>query len=283
LKYSTYGILVLVAVVLTGTVHLAVGGPTSRPATQPATQPAKAPQKIYRSIGELVAEIPAELTKGSGKGLSSLQCRAVNKWLSNNIPSDSLLVVSGKFASSSKGYRKVSITFKLSPISIHGKKMMFRANAEVDSRFAESVAKFKTGKRAKTIYIVGGKYAGQNSIVTGRKRPPASSVTAHGKIVSLGIVRDQLCVRVSGGGLGGIPVPKSKPKAKAGLSKQEAKAAAKTPNKKAGRNLKLAETYLQFGKKAKAIEILKGIVADYPKTTAAKSAASKLEELQGTN
>lgn len=280
MKYSTYGIIVLVAVVLTGTVHPAVGGPTSRPATQPATQPstqpAKAPQKIYRSIGELLAEIPAELTKGSGKGLSSSQCRAMNKWLSNNIPSDSLLVVSGKFASSSKSSGKVSIVFKLSPISIHGKKMMFRANAEVDEKFAASVAKLKTGKRAITIYTVRGKRLS-------RKRPPGSSVTAHGKIVSLGIVRDQLCVRVSGGGLGGIPVPKSKPKAKAGLSKPEAKAAAKTPNKKAGRNLKLAETYLQFGKKAKAIEILKGIVADYPKTTAAKSAASKLEELQGTN
>ena len=43
----------------------------------------------------------------------------------------------------------------------------------------------------------------------------------------------------------------------------------------------LAQSYLSAGKKARAIGILKGIVADYPGTSAAGVAAKELKELEG--
>ena len=61
--------------------------------------------------------------------------------------------------------------------------------------------------------------------------------------------------------------------------KPKPKPATKSPEKKAEGMLKLAKMYLGVGKKAKAIEILKGIVADYLGTDAAKAAARKLKEL----
>jgi len=57
--------------------------------------------------------------------------------------------------------------------------------------------------------------------------------------------------------------------------------AATDANTKAARQLKLADAYRIAGLKAKAADILKKIIADFPSTKAANTATKKLKELTG--
>jgi len=52
---------------------------------------------------------------------------------------------------------------------------------------------------------------------------------------------------------------------------------------KAARQLKLANAYLDFGRKDKAKSILEKIISDYPNSTAATAATKKLKDLAGNN
>jgi len=141
--------------------------------------------------------------------------------------------------------------------------------ANIAREFAEKVKTVKSGPPP-AHYTVGGI---KTTSGRGKLGPP---LTVHGKIAQVAIVNGELRMRLTDGGFGKIPPPKRpiatvKPKPKPKL-------APKSPEKKAEGNLKLAKMYLAVGKKVKAVEILKGIIADYPGTEAAKAAAKKLKE-----
>ena len=320
MKYLRYEILALAAVVLAGAMQLEAGAPTKRPARPSSTRklPAKAQPpvtvvaapKVYPSLSGLLARIPKKLTEGAGEELSPSQSDAINQWLTKNIPSGSMLALTGRFAGSSGGETGVSLSFKHTSISIHGKKLGLQASADLDGKFAKQVARLNSGSVSKGSGV-GGKKSGAAGGAGG------ASIVVHGKIATLAIAGGELRVSVRDGGIGRIPSsayksikqkPAAKPKRKSvakptrkSVAKPTRKPAAKptrkpaakpaakpkaepvtqTPEEKAGRQLRLAKMYLGFGKEAKTIEILKGIVADYPETDAAKTAASKLKELQG--
>ena len=312
LKYLRYEILALAAVVLAGAMQLEAGAPTKRPARPSSTRklPAKAQQpvtvvaapKVYPSLSGLLARIPKKLTEGAGEKLSPSQSDAINQWLTKNIPSGSMLALTGRFAGSSGGETGVSLSFKHTSISIHGKKLGLQASADLDGKFAKQVARLNSGSVSKGSGV-GGKKSGAAGGAGG------ASIVVHGKIATLAIAGGELRVSVRDGGIGRIPSsaygttkqkptarptlkptakptrkPAAKPKLKPAAepaAKPEAQPVTQTPEQKAGRQLRLAKMYLGFGKKAKTIEILKGIVADYPETDAAKTAASQLKKLQG--
>ena len=303
MKYLRYEILALVAVVLVGTMQLEAGAATKKPARPSSTRklPAKAQPpvrvvaapKVYPSLSGLLARIPKTLTEGAGEKLSPSQSDAINQWLTKNIPSGSMLALTGRFAGSSGGETGVSLSFKHTSISIHGKKLGLQASADLDGKFAKQVARLNSGSVSKGSGV-GGKKSGAAGGAGG------ASIVVHGKIATLAIAGGELRVSVRDGGIGRIPSsaqgtakqkpaarptrkpvvkPTRKPAAKPTL-KPTSQPVTQDPEQKAGRQLKLAKMYLAFDKKAKAIEILKGIVADYAETDAAKTAASRLEKLQ---
>ena len=307
LKYLRYEILALAAVVLAGTIQLEAVAPTKKPARpviarklppkvqKPVT--AVAAPRVYPSLSGLLARIPKKLTEGAGEELSPSQSNAINQWLIENIPSGSMLALTGRVAGSSGGETGVSLSFKHTSISIHRKKLGLRASADLDGKFAKQVARLNSGSVSKN-HDVGGKKSG----AAGGSGGP--SIVVHGKIATLAIVGGELRVSVRDGGIGRIPssaqgTSKQKPTAKITRKpidkptvkptrtpavkptlRPTSQTVMQDPEQKAGRQLKLAKMYLAFDKKAKTIEILKGIVADYPETDAAKTAASRLKKLQ---
>jgi hypothetical protein len=285
-KHLKCDILVSVVAILAAAMSSVVAGPTTRPTTQPSKASPPAP-KMYRSLQSLLAQIPRELTKGSEGKLSPAQEYAVNQWLGGNVPPGSMLAMTGKFAGSSGGRKGVSITFRYGSASIHGKKVGLRVTADIDGKFADKVARFKAGKRSRYADV-----ARTRHITV--KRSGGTTVAVHGKIAILSLSGGELRVRLRYGGLGGIPssayrtakprptsAPTTRPKpASAPTTRPKPTSAAKDSIVRALRKLRLAKTYLGFGKKDKAIAILKGVVADYPGTVAAKAAADKLKQLR---
>jgi hypothetical protein len=292
-KYFRYESVVLVAVVLVGVMQLSAATPAAGPTVKPSkpSGPVIVP-RIYSSVRALLATVPRELTKGPGSELASSQCMAVNEWLAKNVPVGSMLVVSGKFAGySGTPATGATLAFRSDWTTIHGKKLGLLAIADMDGKSIPKLAMFSSGKRYK--------YADINRRRTIReKRGAASSVTVHGRIASLLVTSGQLRLRVRGGGLGAIrssqyrvakpkpkskakpkPKPTSKPTPRATSKPAKAPASKDSNSKKADRKFKLAKTYHSFGKKDKAVAILKEIVAEYPGTPAAKSAVAKLKEL----
>lgn len=234
----------------------------------PAARAVVAP-KIYNSLRALLSEVPRELVGRADRPLSPSQSNAITAWFGKNIPRGSMLVVSGSFTKASKDSGRITLNFKYTAASIHGKKITMRATAYLGREFAEKVKTLTPGKPAKYLTL-----AGTRRLVERGK--PGTPITVHGKIVRLVVAKDELFVRLTDCGFGKIPPPK-RPTATT-TTKPKPKPKPKSPEKKAAGKLKLANLYLEAGKKAKAIEILKGIVADYPGTDAAKAAASKLKE-----
>jgi hypothetical protein len=235
------------------------------------TQPAGAPAKVHSSIGAILAKIPSALTKGADKEFSDEQCQAINEWLAANIPESEILVHTGEFVGSSKRNQVVSLVFKVVPISIRRRKIDLRAIVGIDWKFNKQVASFTPAGRSQSVTI-----NGKRRII----RPAArgTSITAHGTIASLYLVPGQLTVRLRDASLGQPPSLKRPTATTKPKHRTDAK---KDSEMKAARKLRLVKTYLGFDKKDKAIEILKGIIADYPDTPSGKSAADKLKELQG--
>ena len=227
--------------------------------------------KAYASLGALLSQIPPALALGTGSQLSSSQKTAVNGWLGKNVLRGSMLAVEGRFAGASRGAGGMTLTFRRGVVSIHGKKILLRATAGIDQEFTEQVQALKAGAPPSHLSV-----AGVNT--TSGRGNLGTPITVHGKIAQVAIIKGELCVRLTGGGFGKIPQPKqptTKPKPK---PRPRPKLAPKSPAKKAEGKFKLAKMYLAVGKKVKAIEILKGIVADYPGTPAAKEAAKKLKD-----
>ncbi|MBT3202142.1 MAG: hypothetical protein HN350_19740, partial [Phycisphaerales bacterium] len=82
-------------------------------------------------------------------------------------------------------------------------------------------------------------------------------------------------------GLGQSPSATTKSSTTKPSAETKPKATAADPMEvKASRSLRLAKTYLGFGKKETAISVLEGVVKKYPKTKAAKSAADELKKLK---
>ena len=227
---------------------------TPKLATPPRAGVAGTP-KAYSSIRALLSQIPGKLTAGKGKYLSVLQATLVDEWLAKNVPLGSMLAIAGRFAEASGDSGGITLTFEGGDVLIHGKRIYLRASAYLDGRFAQKVMILKRG----------------------------AAITIHGKIMELRVVKRKgvhnvfihLCLRLTECGFGKIPPSRRT------TTRPKPKPAAKSAEQKAQGMLKLAKMYLSAGKKARAIEILKGIVSDYPGTHATGVAAKELKELEG--
>ena len=265
-----YGILALAAVVLVGVVQLDAGEATTRPAARPGV--AVVAPKVYNSLGALLSEVPRKLTAGVGGQFSLSQSGAINAWFGGNVPRGSMLVVAGNFSRASEGPGGITLAFKYIGASIHGKKITLRATAYLNLKFSRKVKALTPGKPARYLTI-----AGKRRLVERGK--PGTPITVHGKISQLALSRDELRLYLTDCGFGKIPPPKRPSATTKPKSKSKPKPKSRSPERRAAGKLKLANLYLQVDKKAKAIEILKQIVADYPDTNAAKTAAEKLRGL----
>lgn len=225
--------------------------------------------KIYASLSALLSQIPRKLTIGTDRELSTSQKSRVNQWLGENVPRGSMITHAGRFSGASVGSSDIALTFRYAVVSIHGKRIMLRVTANLDLEFAEKVKTLKSGAPP-AHYTVGG------IKTSGGRGKLGTPITVHGKIAQVAIVNGELRVCLTDGGFGKIPPPK-RPITTV-TPKPKPKLAPKSPEKKAEGKFKLAKMYLAVGKKVKAVEILKGIIADYPDTDAAKAAAKKLKE-----
>jgi len=257
----------------------------AQPTTQPAKKPPKPTVKAYRSLAELLKQVPVELTKGDGEKLTATQCSAINNWIARNMPAGSTMVYRGEFAASSASYTSVQMSFRPGSVTMHGKKLRVRANADLERKYAAQVAKLRPGKRAKKVHI-----NRKGSVMIGGTK--GSQVTINGRIASLTFARGEINLRLDNAGLGQRspaatqssktkPSAETKPKATTAPAHMPKIITAADPMEvKASRSLRLAKTYLGFGKKEAATAILEGVVKDYPKTKAAKLAAVELKKLK---
>ena len=222
----------------------------------PEAKAAEAP-KVYKSLASLLSQIPRNLMPVGNKHYSSLQITLIEKWIAENATRGTVLGFSGKFRASGASSSSVGLGFENSVLPIHGRKGWLVVHASFDLRFTQDILKLKKG----------------------------TNVTIHGEIARLetkwhtrkGYNYYVLTLYLSNCAFGKAPAPTKTGKAPKPTSKPTAPK--RTDEDKARSQLSLARSYIGAGLKTKAMDVLKELIARYPKTRAATDAQAELEKL----
>ena len=248
----------------------------------PEVKAAEAP-KVYRSLSSLLSQMPRNLIPVRNKPFSSLQRDLFKKWIAENVIPGTVVGFTGKLSESGHSipnsicvwtgdgalYYKsgdasansIALYFD-SAISIHGRKGCLWVRANFDARFAQNLLKLKPG----TNVTIHGK-------VVVWPRRVKSILPTYWYFLRKGDHYYIINLCLTDCAFGKIPLPK-KPKAASRPAKPK-----RTDEDKARSQLALAKNYIGAGLKTKALDVLKELIAKYPKTHAATAAQAELEKL----
>ena len=222
----------------------------------PEAKAAGAP-KVYKSLAALLSKIPRNLIPEGTRRFTSLQCSLINDCFVANAPPGTVLALAGRFWFSEPDRRSdgIRIYFISGDVFIHQRKVRLRAGAYIPKRLVEDVLRLKRGK----------------------------AVILHGRIDKItiechdGEPRGLLRLTLTDCAFGSIP-PSRKPREKPKPTSRPAKPK-RTDEDKARSQLSLAKSYIGAGLKTKALDVLKELIAKYPKTQAATEARTTLDTL----
>ena len=226
--------------------------------------------KVYKSLASLLSEMPRNLIPTNNKPFSSVQQTLLKKWILKNVHPGTIVGFSGKLSRSSASQTtdKMFLVFLNSAISIHGRKGWLKTNATFEGRFTEDILKLKSGMTVTVhgkVQEWGIRYVGE--IKTTLPTTWYFSNGYHYYTMKLGLGD---CA------FGKVPLPK-RPAPATSMTKPATRK--RTDEDKVRSQLALAKSYIGAGLKTKAADVLKELIARYPKTYAATAAQVELEKL----
>jgi len=221
-----------------------------RPLTELARSPGTTTQ--YSSMIKALSAIPSKLFPARNVKFNDLQRDMINKWIKENLVGSEILF-KGRLVDPPKGRSGgVTINFPADNITVHRKLLPLNVEARFEGSYALELSKLKKGN---IITLHGTLGDGQ---LYNRRYP----------------YNFKWNIRLDNCAPGAFP----KPVRRRPPPETKTPTTTASPEKKAGRQLRMAKAYMGIGKTKQARDLLQAIITDYPKTKAAAQAKALLDK-----